>query len=389
MAKPPRSGRAPVLRAAVSFATLLTALPAALALPIPSADVPKWREDLRTMAVEMPRRHKNLFHTMTPAQFEAAVAALDARIPSLERHQIIVEMARIAAMVGDGHTSVAPTRDPKIAFRTYPIHLYLFKDGLYVRSADAAHADLVGARVLRIGTASAEEAYAAAREIVGRDNEMDVKFFAPMLLSMPEVVHALGLVSDMEKASFTLEIGGRRRVVVLVAGRRRGPAFSPRGHELDQEGRLDRRPRDDRSPLARGIRKTSTGSSICPRARAVYVQFNQVGNKEDETIEAFSKRLSAFVEENPVDRLILDLRLNRGGDGSLNRPLVVALIRSVKVDRPGGLYRAHRSLHLVRGANARQRAREVHERRLRRASRAAARSITTEIPRGSRFPTAA
>ena len=65
------------------------------------------------MAQEMPRRHRNLFHTMTRAQFDAAVAALDERIPSLERHQIIVEMARIAAMVGDGHTNVAPTRGPE------------------------------------------------------------------------------------------------------------------------------------------------------------------------------------------------------------------------------------------------------------------------------------
>ena len=109
-----------------------------------------WREDLRFMAEEMPRRHRNLFHTMTRAQFEAAVAALDAKIPSLERHQIIVEMARIAAMAGDGHTNVAPTRDPKIGFRTYPIRLYLFRDGLYVRAADAAHADLVGGKVIRI-----------------------------------------------------------------------------------------------------------------------------------------------------------------------------------------------------------------------------------------------
>src|SRR5262245_21363419 len=186
-------------------ALLFSAFPAAGA-GVDAEQARAWREDLRYMAQEMPRRHRNLFHTMTREHFEAAVAALDARIPSLERHQIIVEMARIAAMVGDGHTNVAPTRDPKIGFRTYPVRLYLFKDGLHVRAADASHADLVGARVLRFGGATAEDAYTRARELVGRDNEMDVRFFAPLLLSMPEVLHALGLVADMEKASFTLEV---------------------------------------------------------------------------------------------------------------------------------------------------------------------------------------
>ena len=39
-------------------------------------------------------------------RFQAAVADLHARIPSLQRNQIIVGMMRIAAMVGDGHTRV-------------------------------------------------------------------------------------------------------------------------------------------------------------------------------------------------------------------------------------------------------------------------------------------
>ena len=111
----------------------------------------KWREDLSYMAREMEARHKNLFHTMTREQFESAVRKLHDRIPTLGRHQIIVEMARIVALVRDGHTNLAPTRDPKVGFRALPVKLYLFKDGLFIRTAERAHADLVGARVVKIG----------------------------------------------------------------------------------------------------------------------------------------------------------------------------------------------------------------------------------------------
>jgi hypothetical protein len=77
-----------------------------------TAEVAAWREDLAHMAREMSRRHRNLYHSVSRADFDSAVAALDRRIPSLARHQIIVEMARIAAMVGDGQTNITPTRDP-------------------------------------------------------------------------------------------------------------------------------------------------------------------------------------------------------------------------------------------------------------------------------------
>jgi hypothetical protein len=84
--------------------------------PLPDSQVAAWREDLEVMAREMARRHRNLFHQVPPARFDSAVAALHQRIPALQRHQIIVEMARIVALVGDGHTNIAPMRDSAIGF---------------------------------------------------------------------------------------------------------------------------------------------------------------------------------------------------------------------------------------------------------------------------------
>ena len=292
------------------------------------------------MAEEMPHLHRNLFHAMTREQFESAVQKLDERIPSLARHQIIVEMARIVAMVGDGHTNIAPTRDPKIGFRTYPWKLYQFRDGLYVRAAAREHADLVGARVVRIGSVSWEKAYESVREIIGRDNEMDVKFFAPFLLAMPEILHALGLIHDMESAPFGVESGGRPRVVNLKPA---GPSeMMPPDTDTSWVSRanwVDARDGAQRpAPLWLKDPRNKFWFEYLPDARAVYVQFNQVANAENETVEAFARRLFAFVEASPVERFVLDLRLNRGGNGEFNRPLLLAILKSQKVDQKGRLF---------------------------------------------------
>lgn len=303
------------------------------------AEAERWREDLRHMAREMAARHKNLFHTTTREQFDAAVKKLNERIPTLARHQIIVELARIAASVGDGHTNVAPTRDPQIGFRALPFKLYLFKDGLFVRAAERTHAELLGARVVKIGDATPEEAVNRAREIVGRDNEMGVRFFAPLLLVMPEVLHALGLSESPDAARFTFEKAGRQQLLTLKPS---GPVdLLPPDTDLSwlpKEGWVDLRDGAAAAgPLWLKDPKNKFWFERLPGSKVVYAQLNEVGDKPDESLADFSKRLLSYVEANDVEKLVLDVRLNRGGNGSLLRPLVVGLVRS-KVNRRGGLF---------------------------------------------------
>jgi hypothetical protein len=99
------------------FVTLVQGKSLAL---VSADDAQKWRVDLHYLSVEMPKRHKNLFHSVTREQFDSAVSRLNERIPSLTRNQILVELARIVAMVGDGHTSLFPFLNPRLACIAIP-----------------------------------------------------------------------------------------------------------------------------------------------------------------------------------------------------------------------------------------------------------------------------
>jgi tetratricopeptide (TPR) repeat protein len=74
-----------------------------------------------------------------------------------------------------------------------------------------------------------------------------------------------------------------------------------------------------------------------PNSKVVYAQLNEVNDKPDESLAEFSKRLLAYVEANEVEKLVLDLRLNRGGNGGLLRPLVLGLVKS-KINQRGRLF---------------------------------------------------
>jgi hypothetical protein len=221
------------------------------------------------------------------------------------------------------------------------VKLYFFKDGLFVRSATREHAGIVGARVVRIGRLATDQVYEAVRELIGRDNEMNARYFAPFLLVMPEILDAIGAIDDPENAPLLLEQNGVRTVAVL---RPSGLApMMPSDTDVSwapEAGWEDMRGRDGpRTPLwLRGDPRDYMRLEYLPGSRTAYVQFNKVGDEAEETIAAFAGRLRAFVDSGAVDRVVLDLRLNRGGDGTLNRPLLLSLIRSRKLEGPGRLF---------------------------------------------------
>lgn len=302
--------------------------------------VEQWQADLRFLAEEMPKQHKNLFHTMTKEQFESAVKKLDVNIPSLSRQQIIVEMARIVAMVGDGHTSLSPARDPKVGFRTFPIKLYVFNDGVFVRSATRENSKLLGARLVKIGDVSVAQAYEAVKQIIGRDNEMDIKFFAPFLLVMPEVLNGLGLIGEMENVKFTFENDEEQWTVDLKPfGKAEMINPDTDNSWLPKDGWIDARD-TSKSPTPLWLKDPNNKFwfEYLPDSKMLYFQLNQVGDKENEKLESFVQKLFAFAETKEINKFVLDLRLNRGGNNYLNRSLLLGVIRAIKIDQKGKFF---------------------------------------------------
>lgn len=346
-------------RALFALAALIVAPLHAASAQQPAAprSAAQWRDDLRFMMQRLPELHANLYHATSKATFDSAAAALDARIPSLSRDEIIVGLMRIVALAHDGHTNIYPTRDRVVAFHSLPVALYLFGDTLgadtlgggtlgggtlIVRAADRAHADLVGASVERIGDVSAVEAYARVRECIGRDNEMDARFFAPQLLAMPEMLHALGLAPSADSARFTLRTGGALRSVWLHAE----PPLPPRPGDTDntwrrRAGWVDARDAA-RTPDPLWLREPPDTVlwwfTEIPGTRTGYVQINQIRNGDSVAFEDFTDRALAFVDSARIDRLVLDLRLNRGGNGDLLAPLERGLLRRPKVNSRGRLF---------------------------------------------------
>ena len=77
---------------------------------------------------------------------------------------------------------------------------------------------------------------------------------------------------------------------------------------------------------------------VLPDRKALYAQVNAVQDGETETLAAFSARMVAAARAAGAERIVLDLRLNGGGNNYLGRGLVLALIGAKDFNRYGRLF---------------------------------------------------
>lgn len=296
--------------------------------------VTTWRADLKLLTSELPKRHPAPFLRVSQARWDSAAASLDRRMPSMSRNQILVGFMQLITLLSDAHTNLEP--DSSLGLRFYPIELYAFDDGLFVRSADRAHAALVGAKVLRLGRVSAEEALDRVATVIPHENDQWVRAFGPLQLMIPEVLDGLGLATDVERLPLVLERDGRVDTVrVAPAGRiadQHGHGPVPIDMSAWTSMRAGPAPWWEQHPdqVFWWVFDPPTGTLYaCMRAVAPVPRSATNRSQWDQVF--------ALADSVRPARLVIDVRENTGGNGALNRYPVQQILRRPALDQPDHL----------------------------------------------------
>jgi hypothetical protein len=291
-----------------------------------------WRADLQVLAKELPARHPAPFRNITAAGWDSAVASLDRRLPSLNQDQTLVAFFQLVALPADAHTTVQP--DPARPLHYYPIELYSFEDGLFVRRADSAHAGLVGARVVRLGNATAEEAMTRVATIIPHENDWWVRAWGPFWLTTAEMVHGLGFTADRARLTLVVEQAGRLDSVVVAAA---GAMAHGDGGAVDMSHWVSMRTAP--VPLFEQQPDRLFWWTWIPDIRTLYVSLRGVVPAPNSaTNRSQWNQVFALADSLQPARTILDIRDNLGGNGGLNRYPVQQILRRPWLDQPDRLF---------------------------------------------------
>lgn len=283
----------------------------------------RWRTDIQSLAEELPNRHPNLFTRVSRETFQEAANALAGSVHDVADHQLIAGLAKLAAMGGDGHTSLNLFQTGT-GFRSYPVQLQWFPEGYYVAGAAPAYGAVLGKRLLRIGGVPMEQAYEIVKPYISYENESWARARSLSLLASPEVLHAAGVADSLDRVALVVEDAEGEREVMLQPG---GSPLHPAPHRA--------RPAN---PLYLRNPALFYWFEYLPDSRAVYMKYNVCGEAPLLPMADFIRQLAEFGLANPVERFIIDLRHNGGGSTAVIQPLLLLLRQAKAAGQPFRAY---------------------------------------------------
>jgi len=258
------------------------------------------------------------FSASTRAEAERRLSQLEAELGTMSAVRFDLTLAGIAALADNGHSNAAAgTR--ALRHNRIPLRLSPFGQEFHVLRAVDSQADLLGARLVSIDGHGMAQLLTTARGFAGGIDAFRDRS-ASYLFESPEQLNALGLARETGQATYRFELGdGRtveRRIVAQPPGDARsstGPygAFYPA--PAGTEGWRSLLPADQ-APWALGEPGTPFRWRAAAELDALVIELRQTHDAPDRPIRAFLAEMIRELEARRPRNVVLDMRMNGGGD---------------------------------------------------------------------------
>lgn len=295
-----------------------------------------WQSDLKFLQQTVHKDYSFLFKQITQQEFDAAVDELYNAIPNLQPHEILAGFSRLVSAFKYGHTDLS-WREGPVKIHVAPVIFYWFSDGVYIEGAGKDYASLAGAKVLKVEDRPVAEVLNRIKPLVPSENDQYFKAYGLDFLAVPEALHAQGITDRLKSTvSYTVEKDGKifqqSIPAVDVFDFPRSYGFTKPGAEWVSARNTSQ------TPLYLKYLDKIYFFEYLPQSKTVYVRHSQIQDDSTEATPEFYKRVFDFIDKNDVEKLVLDVRLNGGGNNYKNKPIVTGIIASKKINEPGKLF---------------------------------------------------
>ena len=273
-----------------------------------------WHSDLKYFATNLPTHQLDFFKRLPLPQFEEQMVKLDRDIPHLSDPEITLELMRLAASLGIANTLV---ETGGLITDVYPIRMQWFSDGLGVVYAAPPYRRALGPRH-RHGGLPAEQALAAVAPYISHENDAQLRHESPSYFMLTELMRRANLAGADGDLVLTLQRTNGPSFTVEVAPSNPNPASTTNWISAEEELRIP-------PPFYRQKYAEYYGYQYLPDSQTLYLQYNRCLDDPKKSFAALAAEMFAFADAHPVERMIVDLRFNAGGDPQVSKSLLDGL----------------------------------------------------------------
>lgn len=278
----------------------------------------RWMNDIAYLEKTLPQVHKNLYFHLSDSEFHKQLEELKAKVHDYTDEQLGIALSVILSGIGDTHTG----SNIGAEFR-YPIELHWFAEGIYITGTTKEYQDLLDARITALNGRKIEEAVNTLRPLLAGANESWFKTQIVYYLPIPGVLKYFGL-SDSDELELSVE---------LKNGQTEKVKLKPMSYK--EYVALDRP--DGTVPLYRSHPEENYWYEYLEEEKTIYLNYSSCRQMRDKPFEIFDKEFWNFVKSHAADKLVLDIRENRGGISTILDPFIKELKKS-SFNKQGKLY---------------------------------------------------
>lgn len=295
----------------------------------------KWKEDINFLRENLSKKHYNLFFKREKPQFDKDLDNLISKTKTISDLEIALKLQQIIAKQGDTHTNISWGKylsNDKIL----PLRFFYFEDGIYVTLTNQKNKELLGKKIIKINGFDIKKVTDSISSLFVNENKAIYKSKSLTGLHSTQLLRFFGFAKN-DSIKITFQNSNLLTEKTLLP------------EEIKDDDKIKINPQN--ITFIRENKKKIFEKKYFEKEKILYVLYNSCVSKEEPSIYKgkpeettlpsfleFQNEIKKMLNENPVEKLIFDIRLNSGGSYNQGNNFIREVVINSKIDRKGKLF---------------------------------------------------
>ena len=299
-----------------------------IGLSAQTGDAIDWDYEIDLLARELAEKHPDLFFRTDSTWYYHAMSQVAKQTPGKSRFQVSIRLQQVLATMGDAQTQI---NYHFLVEKSHilPIEYYWFEDGIYLLETDKEYEALLGKKLTAVNSVPIEVVIDSLATLLVIDNNSVVKNQIPRMLTWFQLLEYFGF-ADGKELSITVEgsTGELSRTIHLPVDLGEMIAVHPSS-----------------LPLGWQDQKAFFRELYFEDEHIYYIQYNRCWSREAEedygsgasalfmpSFKEFEKQVYPVLKKKEIDKLVFDIRFNKGGHASQGTKFISKICKTLPKD---------------------------------------------------------
>jgi hypothetical protein len=285
-----------------------------------------WVYEIDLLTRELAGKHPNLFFRTDSTWFFHEMREVARKAPGHSVFEVSVMLQQVVAAMGDAQTQINYhfLIDKSLIL---PIECYWFEDGIYLLETEKEAESLLGKKLAAINNVPLQVVIDSLSSLLVIDNYSVVKQGIPRMLTWFQLLEYFGFAGNQDLSLTVENRSGEKETFTISL-----PV------ELGEMADL----KPGSMPLGWQDQSAYFWEQYLEEEHLYYIQYNRCWSREVEedygsgasalfmpSFKEFEKQVFTVLKKNEIEKLVFDMRFNRGGNASQGTRFIRKLCKAL------------------------------------------------------------